>query len=127
MQAIKDKKWPVVCALMVFVIGSLVGGLGTRLYDRRHPQMSPPPGVAIEKAMKNMQLNADQQAKVKSIIEDTRNQLRDVRRDSQPKVMAIRRHSREQMQGVLTPEQMRTLEEEMRRQGYHPSDYRQER
>jgi Spy/CpxP family protein refolding chaperone len=128
MQAIKDKRWPVAGAVLaVFVIGSLVGGLGMHLFDRRHMLMPPPPATAFDKAIGHIQLNADQQAQVKSIIENTRSQLRDVRRDSQPRVMAIRRNSREQIQRVLTPEQWHMLEEEMKQEGYRPSEYRQNR
>jgi len=61
-----------------------------------------------------LNLNSEQQTKVDAILEDTRSQLRDVRKEESPKVSDIRKKTRERLQSVLTPEQWRQLQEKMK-------------
>ena len=68
----------------------------------------------FQHALKQLNLNADQQAKVDAILADTRNQLRDVRKDESPRVGDIRQKARQRLQTVLTPEQWLQLQEKMK-------------
>ncbi len=116
MQAIKSSRWQILAAgIVVFALGILVGALGTNLYHRRGPT-SQYAGrrEAFAQAVKQLDLNSEQQAKVDAILEDTRSQLRDVRKEESPKVSDIRKKARERLQSVLTPEQWRQLQEKMK-------------
>jgi Spy/CpxP family protein refolding chaperone len=116
MQVFKDKKWQIVgAAVIIFVLGFLAGALSMNLYHRRQaPLGSASPANRFEEALKHLNLNGDQQSQVQTIINETRSQLKDVRKDEQPKVMEIRKHARERLQTVLTPEQWKQLQEQMR-------------
>jgi Spy/CpxP family protein refolding chaperone len=66
----------------------------------------------LEMLTKKLNLTADQQAQVKSIQQDTRQQMMAVRNDStlsqeqqQSKMMDIRKSSQDKIRGVLTDEQ----------------------
>lgn len=112
MQPIKNRRWQIVAAAVVLVgFGFLAGALSMNLYHRRSAtnQLS-----RFEQALKQLNLSADQQAQVDAILADTRNQLRDVRKEESPKFSDIRRKARERLQSVLTPEQWRQLQEKMR-------------
>ena len=116
MQAMKNKKWQTVgVALVIFALGFLVGALSLNLYHRRAAAAQfVPPSVRFERALKQLNLSSDQQTKVQAILDETRSQLRDVRKDSQPKVTEIRDHARARLQAVLTPEQWRKLDDDMK-------------
>lgn len=114
MPAVNSKPWRIVGAVtLLFGLGFLAGVLSLNLYQRRETRQ----GLrreGFEQALKQLSLNADQQTKVDSILTDTRNQLRDVRKEESPRVSDIRKKARERLQAVLTPEQWRQLQEKMR-------------
>ena len=116
MQPIKSKRWRIVGAVLVlFAVGFLAGALSINLYHRRggaNPVTSR--REAFAKALKQLNLNSDQQTKVDAILADTRGQLRDVRKEESPKVSDIRKKARERLQSVLTPEQWHQLQEKMK-------------
>jgi Spy/CpxP family protein refolding chaperone len=113
MQIPKSKNWSVLSlVLVVFLLGLVVGALTMHLYRVRH-KPSPGPQL-VGQAIRELNLTAEQQAQVEAILDDTRNQLRQVRRDSQPKVSEIRRQARQRLQGVLTPQQWQKLDEKMK-------------
>jgi Spy/CpxP family protein refolding chaperone len=114
MQPIKNKRWRIVGATLVLLgLGFLAGALSMNLYNRRgFNQM--PRREGFEQALKQLNLNADQQGKVDAILADTRNQLRDVRKEESPRVNEIRKKARERLQAVLTPDQWRQLQEKMK-------------
>src|ERR1700730_1800356 len=90
MQVVKNKRWQIVAATLVLLgLGFLAGALTMNLYHRRGTTMSRREG--FEQALKQLNLNADQQAKVDAILADTQNQLRDVRKEESPRVSDIRK------------------------------------
>jgi Spy/CpxP family protein refolding chaperone len=112
MQAIKDKRWQVVAAALGLLgLGFLAGALSMNLY---HRQGSTNQRTRFEQALKQLNLSGDQQGKVDAILADTRNQLRDVRKEESPRVSDIRKQARERLQSVLTPEQWHQLQEKMK-------------
>ena len=119
MQAIKSNRWQILAAgIVVFALGILVGALGANLYHRRGPaNQNAARREAFAQALKQLNLNSEQQTKVDAILEDTRSQLRDVRKEESPKVSDIRKKTRERLQSVLTPEQWRQLQEKMKSYG----------
>lgn len=114
MQAVKSKRWRIVGAVtLLFGLGFLAGVLSMNLYQRHETRLWPR-REGFEQALKQLNLNAEQQTKVDAILADTRNQLRDVRKEESPRVSDIRKQARGRLQSVLTPEQWRQLQEKMR-------------
>ena len=58
-----------------------------------------------------LQLNPDQQTKVKQIFGDTRQQLQNLRKESEPRVNDIRQQADQRLQQVLTPEQWQRFQQ----------------
>jgi len=116
MRPIKSNRWQIVGAvLMLFGMGFLAGALSMNMYHRRWANPAAARRGAFEQALKQLNLNPDQQTKVDAILADTRNQLRDVRKGESPRVSDIRKSARQRLQSVLTPEQWRQLQETMKR------------
>jgi len=116
MQQIKNNRWRIVGAVLVlFGLGFLAGALSVNLYHRRIVKTQ---GLsrreAFEQSLKQLNLSVDQQAKVDVVLAETRNQLRDVRKEESPRVNDIRNKARERLQAVLTPDQWRQLQEKMK-------------
>lgn len=123
MPAIRSNRGKVVgVALVLLGLGFLAGALSMNLYHRRGPANSGSSRrEAFEQALKQLNLNADQQAKVDAILADTRSQLRDVRKEESPRVGDIRKKARERLQSVLTADQWRQLQEKMKSGGNNRS------
>ena len=115
MQAIKSNRWRIVGAVLVlFGLGFLAGVLSMNLYHRRRGTDPGPRRGAFALALKQLNLNPEQQTKVDAILADTRSQLREVRKEESPRMSDIRKKARERLQSVLTPEQWRQLQEKMK-------------
>jgi Spy/CpxP family protein refolding chaperone len=112
MQSIRNG-WQVIAAsIAVFVLGVLAGAFSLHLYGSRQRGAGEQRGPQIKRIIDNLNLNADQKTQVEVIFNDTRNQLREIKRESQPKFDEVRRNGRARLQTVLTPEQWKQLEEQ---------------
>lgn len=123
MNNIAKNRWQVrVAATIIFVLGFVAGVLALNVYRGWAHNNSP--GDRFEQLTGRLQLNADQKTKVQQIFNDTREELRALRRESEPKVNDIRRQADGRLQQVLTPEQwqqFQTIRDEMRqRRGRGP-------
>lgn len=109
-------RWQVrVAAAIIFVLGFTAGILALNIYR----------GLAradgrdrFEHLSERLNLNADQKTKVQTILGDTREQLRALRRESEPRVDEIRRQADERLKQVLNEEQwqqFQTMRNERRR------------
>ena len=67
-------------------------------------------GNALEQMTKALDLTAEQQAKIRPIIEQARPQLAAIRQESRQKIKAIRDNIRSQIRPVLTPPQQQKLD-----------------
>ena len=115
MQPIRSKRWQIVGAVLIlFGMGFLAGVLSMNMYHRRWANPAAARRGAFEQALKQLNLNPDQQTKVDAILADTRSQLREVRKGESPRVSDIRNNARQRLQSVLTPEQWRQLQETMK-------------
>ena len=115
MQPIRSKRWQIVGAVLIlFGMGFLAGALSMNMYHRRWANPTSERRGAFEQALKQLNLNPEQQTKVDAILADTRSQLRDVRKGESPRMSDIRKNARERLQAVLTPEQWRQLQETMK-------------
>lgn len=116
MNNILKNRWQVrVAAAVIFVLGFTAGILALNVY--RGLARAGGPRDRMEQLTERLNLTADQKTKVEQILNDTREQLRSLRRESEPRVTEIRRQADERMQQVLTPEQwaqFQTVRSEMR-------------
>lgn len=105
------KNWKSVLLLaLVFLAGIGVGVLGTRASVRRVVQqaIAHPEKVQLlteRKLTRNLHLDTEQQAKLHTILTESRGQLRDLRKDFQPRTAAVFRATDEKIFALLTPEQ----------------------
>jgi len=102
-------------AIVLFLLGFTSGILALNAY--RWVRNRRPPADRFEQLATRLQLNADQQTKVKQIFGDTRQQLQNLRKESEPRVNEIRQQADQRLQQVLTSDQwqkFKQLRDEMR-------------
>lgn len=123
MNNVAKNKWQVrVAAAIIFVLGFTAGILALNVYRGlgglgRH---GGGPGNRMDELAERLNLTPDQKVKMQEIFNDTREQLRAVRRESEPKLEEIRRQADGRLQTVLTPEQwqqFQKIKDERQRRG----------
>ena len=109
----------------LFLMGIAIGAFGMHLYESHHmpwhPRgpaaghrgMGPPPHV-LEGLMDELDLSADQRARVRVLLDESRRKAEDLRHQVSPQVQAQMEEMHRQIMEVLTPEQQQQLE------GMHP-------
>lgn len=108
----------------VFIIGFAAGALSLNLYQRltsSSPEKVDPrdrTGFIIKKMNDRMDLTADQQARLKEIIDNTGQRYLDIRKkmepwmkDFEPQFDAVRQQGREAIRTVLTEKQLPAYQE----------------
>jgi Spy/CpxP family protein refolding chaperone len=111
MDKISKNRWQVrVAAAVIFLLGLAAGILAVNVYRGFARGANIRPEDRFQQLSKRLQLNADQDAKVKQIFGDTREQLRALRKESEPKFNDIRRQADERLQQVLTPDQWKQFQ-----------------
>ena len=112
MEYITKTRWQVrVAAGVIFFLGFAAGILTLNVYRawaRRNP---PTREDRIERMAKDLQLSAEQKTKVVQILNDSREQLRGLRKEAEPKVTEIRRQADERLQQALTAEQWQRFQQ----------------
>jgi hypothetical protein len=117
--------------LLVFVLGVAIGAVGISLVNRRvygalgRPQAAdqPRPGDQRPKGrtrlVKNLtvdlDLNAEQQKELTSILENTQSRYDAIRQQMNPQFDEVRQQSRDHIRQILTPEQRPKFDDFMRR------------
>lgn len=116
MNNVAKNRWQVrIAASIIFVLGFAAGILALNVYrswGRTFDQRD-----RFEQLAERLNLNDDQKAKMQQILNDSREQLRAVRKESGPKMDEIRRQADGRLQTVLTPEQwqqFQKIRDEMR-------------
>lgn len=127
----KVRVWFALFVLVVFCVG-LAGGvlIGRRMprerpVDRvlRGPRDAPPGpldgrrggplrGMLVERLARDLDLTAEQRAKIDAILADGRGRLDALQRDARQRFDDEGRALRAQIRGVLTPEQQRRFDEQ---------------
>jgi Spy/CpxP family protein refolding chaperone len=112
MEAIKARREAAVLVFVVFLLGVLLGGVGSHLWGSRvwgnqAGRSVPPPthGQLLANFTRELELTPDQQKQIGSILDDSRSKLHALDRMSDTEHMQIRDQSRAQMRALLTPEQ----------------------
>jgi Spy/CpxP family protein refolding chaperone len=117
MNIVTKNRWQVrIAAAIIFVLGFVAGILALNVY-RGLARTEGHHGNRVEMLAERLQLTEDQKTKVQEIFNDTREQVRAVRRQSEPKMDEIRRQADGRLQTVLTPEQwqkFQTVRDEFR-------------
>ena len=118
MNIVNKNRWQVrIAAAIIFVLGFVAGIMALNVYRGLARNGERHPGNRIEMLAERLQLSEEQKTKVQEIFNDTREQVRALRRESEPKMNEIRRQADGRLQTVLTPEQwqkFQTVREEIR-------------
>jgi Spy/CpxP family protein refolding chaperone len=105
MNNVTKNRWQVrVAAMIIFVLGFTAGILALNVY-RGWARGNGGSGNRMDELSDRLKLTADQKTRVQEIFNDTREQLRAVRRETEPRMDEIRRQADGRLQTVLTPEQ----------------------
>ena len=95
-------------AAVIFVLGFTSGILALNAY---HWVRNRRPADRFEQLATRLQLDADQQTKVRQIFGDTRQQLQNLRKESEPRVKDIRQQADQRLQQVLKPDQWQKFQQ----------------
>ncbi|MGH9379935.1 MAG: hypothetical protein ACRD2Z_04915 [Thermoanaerobaculia bacterium] len=115
------KRWTAITLLAVaFLLGMVVGGLGTELLHLRriaawHHRGGGPPGFGflMHHLERRLELSPEQARQVDEILDRARRDLSDMHREVRPRIHRRLGEARSEIEEVLTPEQR----EELRRLG----------
>jgi hypothetical protein len=129
--------------LSIFVIGFAAGALSMNLYERlmnssKDSQKNgrKPPEVIIQKMDQRLGLNPDQEARIKSILEETFEQYRELRqvmenepalKGYEPKFKEVRQKSRDRVRAELTEKQLNEYENMLVEEDKRREEERQKR
>ncbi len=108
----------------VFIIGFAAGALSLNLYQRLTSSGSERvdprdrTGFIIRKMKDRMDMNADQEARIREILDNTGQKYLDIRKkmepwmkDFEPQFDAVRQQGREEIRAVLTEKQLHAYQE----------------
>jgi Spy/CpxP family protein refolding chaperone len=122
----KYRIWVILTLLVVFALGSAAGIFCERYYMHRRPvrasQARPHP-PSVDDMFKDLGLSADQQAKIRDLFKKNEQRMEELRTQFHNRLTEIRGLLKNEIDGVLSPEQKQKLEamikkhiEESRRQ-----------
>lgn len=102
---------------LVFILGALVGMLGTGLYFKYRIDRFGPGGPSrhmkahiIKKLAKDLDLTEDQVVEIKEIVTSTENKIDEIRKKHFPEIKKIADQSFDLMKEKLQPEQIEKLD-----------------
>ena len=103
MNIVYKNRWQIrVAAAVIFLLGFTAGILALNVYRGLARNIAP--RDRFEQLSDRLQLNAEQKTKVQQIFNDSREQLRALRKESDPKVNEIRNQADERLKTVLNEE-----------------------
>ena len=117
------KRWIAILSVIgLFVIGILIGSLGTHLfYANRLLKPEGPPGMGkrmfTERLEARLNLTPEQRQEIHRILEESHVRAESFRDSMAPQVRALMEETHERITAVLTPEQLEKFEE--MRQTHH--------
>ena len=117
MNIVYKNRWQIrVAAAVIFMLGFTAGILALNVYRGLARNIAP--RDRFEQLSDRLQLNAEQKTKVQQIFNDSREQLRALRKESDPKVNEIRNQADVRLKTVLNEDQWKkfqTIQDEMRK------------
>ncbi|HEY0701897.1 MAG TPA: hypothetical protein VGD60_03935 [Candidatus Acidoferrales bacterium] len=110
MQNSKTRSEAAVLVIVVFLLGALLGGVGTHLWSERvlgnaTMPVHPTRDQLVSSLTRELQLDADQQKQLGSIVDDTRTQIHTVYAPADAQREILRQKGRDRIRAILTPEQ----------------------
>ena len=112
MEAIKARREAAILVFVVFLLGVLLGGVGSHLWGSRvwgnqAGQTVTPPSrdQLLANFTRELELTPDQQKQLGGILDNSRSKFHALDRSLDPQRMEIRDQSRAQMRELLTPDQ----------------------
>lgn len=108
------KIWAVL--ILVFALGGITGAvlestyrlhLGMGRFGMRGGRGEPP----FERLRRDLNLNDQQAAQVRAILDETRNEFHQLHSEARPRYDELRRQANERIRAVLTPEQRQRFDE----------------
>lgn len=112
MENTKGRGQAAILVVVVFLLGALLGGLGTHIWGEhmrggvRMPGTLPPRNQVIADMTRELRLTADQQKQLATIIDETRTQVLALYAPLEPQHEQMRQHGRDRVRAILTPEQL---------------------
>jgi hypothetical protein len=116
----KSKLFMALVWILVFFLGAIAGAVS---YDLYREYVRPKPGNFINKLARDLKLDAQQTASLKSILDESLKRYRELREEVGPKFDAIRNETDEKIKSLLRPDQKLLFEEKLkkcRKLGQHP-------
>ena len=105
------KRWPIFGVMLVFLLGILCGSLATHLlYNYRMDSIISGRGEAreeflVKRLVRKLRLDDRQKAQVRSIVHDTHEGIKALRRQLRPQTEAVIEKAQARINAILTPEQ----------------------
>lgn len=127
-----NKPWKVILAFTgIFIAGLLVGGLVTLRWGKNLGQRSPRGeqfgAQMLQRLITQLELTPEQQAKVKPIIDQGSEELRQLRRTTQRTTAGVLERMQGEIAAVLTPEQKAKFDQQVSRQRERIRSFMEER
>jgi len=124
MEGDRPKRIAILLVLLVFLLGSAAGGLGTYVWRARVQASAAPrrsstphqtPTVAHNPVFKGMTLTADQTAKIDAVLTQMSAQYKGIHEQFSGQMDAARKQGRDQIRAILTPDQAAQFDETLRK------------
>ena len=117
METNKTKREAAVLVLVVFLLGLLLCAAGNHVWGESvwghgntPPNGRPSRNEVINSLTRELQLTADQQTQLGSIVDDTRARWDSLYAPLEPEHERIRQESRQRIRAILTPDQQKKYE-----------------
>jgi len=111
------KKWKIIISvILVFLLGALAGGLVTHKIDQRRIAgiiSGEPRAVGeliVQRLSDKLRLDPQQVEKLRVIVSETRDEIRNVRKQFRPQIQEILERSRNRVRAILRPDQLEKYE-----------------
>jgi len=112
------KNWKAIAGVcLIFILGGAAGSLGTAIIIHKRIQHYLQGGpqamneLIAKRLTRRLDLNADQQAKLKSLLDESRDKIKDARREIQPQVVQIISEYKGKIRDILTPDQQKKFDD----------------
>ncbi|MGA7919460.1 MAG: hypothetical protein WCA38_07280 [Candidatus Acidiferrales bacterium] len=120
MENSKTKSEAAILVLVVFVLGVLLGALGSHLWGERvwghqGPGGPPPAHQIVSELTHELQLTPDQQTQLAAIVDDTKAKIRAAYAPADAQREELRQQGRARIRAILTPDQLPKFEAFMQR------------
>jgi hypothetical protein len=111
------KKWKaIVSIVIVFLLGALAGALMTNMVHRHRGEsfMRGEPGhmreFVVRRLNRELGLDAEQQGQLRTIVQETHAEMKNLRRQLRPQTEEILARSQEKVRAILRPDQRERYE-----------------